>query len=142
MNFIVFSYFLLLTIWITVGLHLHGLALEARGIMYAHGEKDLLYPLTVNSAMTDPRMDVLYTGPHVIQCCLHNDKTHQEHPAFASLVDRRDSSNAGGKRDITIGTSVTQTELGEKGGGGSINTMTVGKGKSFAWEFEIASPFH
>jgi len=120
------------------------MALEARGIMYAHGEKDLLYPLTVNSAMTDPRMDVLYTGPHVIQCCLHNDKTHQEHPAFASLVDRRDSSNAGGKRDSTTGTSaipVTQTELGEKGGGGSFNT-SVGKGKSFAWEFEIASPFH
>ena len=136
--------------YIGLGLHLHGMALEARGVMYAHGEKDLLYPLTVNSAMTDPRMEVLYTGPHVIQCSLHNDKMYQEHPAFASLMERRDSNTAGGRRDSNNSNTTTasalaiqgtQTELGEKGGGNSNNT-TIGKGKSFAWEFEIASPFH
>ena len=126
------------------------MALEARGVMYAHGEKDMLYPLTINSAMTDPRMEVLYTGPHVIECSLHNDKSYQEHPAFATLIERRDSNTAVGKKDnnnastttaALLAIPVTQTEMGEKGRGGSF-TMGGGKGKSFAWEFEIASPFH
>ena len=127
------------------------MALEARGVMYAHGEKDcFLYPLTINSAMTDPRKEVLYTGPHVIQCSLHNDKSYQDHPAFASLMERRDSNTTAGRKDSNnagnttaalLAVPVTQTEMGEKGGGGSF-TSGEGKGKSFAWEFEIASPFH
>lgn len=119
------------------GLHLHGMAAEARGVMYSHEIKEgVSYPLTINSVMTDPLGEVLCNGPHIIQCTLHNAQSHApQHPAFSSGPPNNQSlisvSSYMPPQPPIGGPSMKET--------GSAKT---GQGKSFAWEFAIASFFN
>jgi hypothetical protein len=118
------------------GLHLHGMAAEARGVMYSHEIKEgESYPLTINSVMTDPLGEVLCNGPHIIQCTLHTGQQSgsPQHPAFSGDRLSQSTISVSFKPPPPPSASPSMQETG---------SAKSGQGQSSAWEFAIASFFN